>query len=459
MATFDLVIKNGTLVTPRGEQLLEIGICGGKIAELSPQIISDDSPTIDAAECLIFPGLIDPHTHMGIPIKDTHSADDFETGSKAAAFGGVTTILDFTVQQPGQTLRAALNQRITRAHKSKVDVGLHINLTDRPVERLNEIPGLIRDGFSSFKLFSTYREAGMMATWDQFRTVLRMVSENGGLVMLHAEDNHLVETMTRMHITNGEWAPIFHAYSRPPEAEAQAIGDAAKIARELDAPLYIVHVSSRLGLEAGLEARARGTKIYLETCPQYLMLDEFCYYQPHGHYFIATPPLRSQEDRQTLWKALNNGDIDTIGTDHCPFTKAQKDVGRGDFNLTPNGLAGVETILPLLYTHGVVPGRISRLKLAELVAGNAARIFGLADRKGKIAEGTDADLVVWDPTVQSVIRSENLHGADDWSPYEGHASMGVVRYTIRRGEILVDHGMWLENTGPGEIVTSHPIGI
>ncbi|MFQ5584690.1 MAG: dihydropyrimidinase, partial [Calditrichia bacterium] len=408
---------------------------------------------INAAGKLIFPGFIDTHTHMGIPIKNTTSADDFASGTGAAAFGGVTTVLDFTVQRKGQSLKEALEDRIRLARgKSSVDYGIHINVTDQPEKWLQQIPELIDEGFTSFKVFSTYREAGMMVDWDQFRKILQQVHSHKGLLMLHAEDNDLVEFLTKKHVSAGRFEPIYHARSRPAEAEAKAITNAARIAGELDASLYIVHLSSSAGLQAAIEARKQGIKLYLETCPQYLLLTEQCYKQENGHFCIATPPLRKQEDCQALWQALHDGIIDTVGTDHCPFTVEQKNMGGGKFHLTPNGLPGVETLFPLLYTYGVRKGRIPLQRLLEVLGGNPARIFGFSHRKGEIRPGTDADLVIWNPDVETKISASKLHGGADWSPYQGMPVAGQLEYTILRGEVLIEGERWVGNTAAGTLV-------
>lgn len=434
---FDLLVINGEVATERNFVKLDIGIRDGIIAALSPNLKRNADRVLDAAGKLIFPGFIDAHTHMGIPIMNTHSIDDFESGAVAAAFGGVTTIIDFTVQEKGQSLRESVEVRLKKAEKCHVDYALHVNITDQPEKRLHEIPAIIADGFSAFKVFSTYRQAGMMISWDEFRKVLKQVNEHGGLLCLHAEDNDLVETLTESNLKAGRKAAIFHARSRTVEAEAKAITRAAEIAGELGAALYVVHVSSRAGLEAGLSARARGVKIYLETCPQYLVLDEECYRRENGHRWITTPPLRAKEDCETLWQALANDQIDVVATDHCPFTIQQKDVGRDAFHLTPNGLPGVETLFPLLYTYGVKTGRISLQQLVRVLAENPALIFGLSERKGALRVGADADFVIWNPDMQQTISTRWLHGNADWSPYEGMKIEGKLEYTILRGQILV----------------------
>ncbi|RMF57456.1 MAG: dihydropyrimidinase [Calditrichaeota bacterium] len=450
---FDLLIKNGNVVTPAGTRRMQVAVLDGKIHALEAELTGPARKTIDAAGKLVFPGFIDAHTHMGIPIMNTFSVDDFESGSVAAACGGVTTIVDFTVQEPGQSLHESVATRLEKAGgKCHVDYALHVNVTDQAEARLPEIPQLIEDGFRAFKVFSTYRQAGMMVTWAQFRQVLQTVDAHGGLLCLHAEDNDLVEQETARHISSGDLAAIFHPRSRTAEAEARAIARAAEIARELDAALYIVHLSSRAGLEAALEARARGSKLFLETCPQYLVLTEECYLRKDGHLWITTPPLRREEDVEALWQALADGSIDVVATDHCPFTVAQKDAGGGVFHQTPNGLPGVETLFPLLYTFGVAQGRISLSRLVQVLAGNPARIFGLSPHKGGISKGLDADLVIWDPEQTVEIKAEQLHGKADWSPYSGLTVSGRVDYTILRGQVLVEEGRFRGESVVGQLL-------
>ncbi len=458
-ASFDLIVRNGRVVTSRETRRLDVGIRGGRIAALEPSLPAKAAQEIDAGGCLVFPGFIDAHTHMGIPIKTTWSADDFNTGSRAAAFGGITTIIDFTVQAKGQSLQQALKERIHRAGgKSFVDVHLHVNVTDQPERWLHQIPSLIQQGFRSFKTFSTYKEAGMMVTWTQFRLILETVSRSGGVVMLHAEDDEIVERNTHRHLSTGRREPIYHARSRPAEAEARAIETAARISRETQAPLYIVHLSSRQGLEAALEARSRGTPLYIETCPQYLLLNEQCYRKTNGHYYITTPPLRRPEDQEALWQALCNGDIDVVGTDHCPFTRQQKEQGNRQFHQTPNGLPGVETLFPLLYTYGVHQSRITLQQLVQVLGTHPARIFGLNHRKGDIQIGLDADLIIWNPDQETILSSSHGHGRADWCPYEGMKIAGTLEYTILRGTILVHKGRLLADTPAGEIIPAAPPG-
>ncbi len=452
----DLLIHSGEVVTPDGVRRADVGVRNGRIAAVT------DGPSrraarevIDAGGKLVLPGGIDPHTHMGIPIKDTHSADDFESGSIAAACGGTTTILDFTVQAPGQTLEESLEDRVEAARgKSHVDFGIHVNVTDQPDRRLREIPGLVARGFNSFKAFTTYKEQGMMIGWEQFRRLLGTVDAEGGLLMLHAEDDETVSRLTRRHVERGEQAPIFHARSRPPEAESLAVENATRIAGELEARLYVVHVSSRAGLEATLRARERGVRVYLETCPQYLVLDEEKYHGANGHRWITTPPLRRAEDAAALWEAVRDGSVDAVGTDHCPFTSAQKDRHRDSFCSVPNGLPGVENRLAMLYTYGVERGRISLEEMVRLLAGDVARIFGIDDRKGSIEVGKDADLVIWDPRPAGLVSADHMHGNADFTPYEGLEQKGRLCHTVRRGRVLVRDGEFVPGQPHGDLLTS-----
>jgi len=436
---FDLVIRHGDVVFDTGVQRFDVGVRAGKICALAPSLPKNAQQVVDATGKLIFPGFIDAHTHMGIPVMDTYSVDNFESGSIAAACGGVTTILDFTVQEKGQSLKQSVEARLQKAHgKCHVDFDLHVNVTDQPERWLEQIPELISRGLTSFKVFSTYRQAGMMVNWNQFRQILQQVSAHGGLLMLHAEDNDLVETLTAQYVSRNQWDPIYHTRSRTPEAEAKAITQAAQIVGELDASLYIVHLSSRAGLEAGLRAREQGVKLYLETCPQYLLLNEDHYLREKGHYFITTPPLRTRQDAEALWQALAEGLIDAVATDHCPFTVKQKNSGDRAFHRTPNGLPGVETLFPLLYTYGVAGDPIKVEQLVQILAKNPAQIFGLSPQKGEIRIGADADLVIWDPNFEKKISTTHLHGNADWSPYEGLTVSGRLEYTILRGQILVE---------------------
>ncbi len=449
---YDLVVRSGSVVLQDGLRNADIGIRAGRIAAVE-EGLTNAKQVIDASGKLVLPGCIDPHTHMGIPIKDTWSADDFSSGSVAAAFGGTTTVFDFTVQDPGQTLQASITTRLGRAQgKSQVDFGLHVNITDQPTEHLAEISSLIEKGFNRFKAFTTYKEQGMMMEWPDLRRVMETIGAQGGLLLLHCEDNNSVSSLTARHQIAGHKAPIYHARSRTAEAEALAIEKAAQIAGQSGTRLYIVHISSKLGLQAALRARRQGVEIYLETCPQYLVLDESKYLGKNGHYWIATPPLRRPEDSQALWEAVQDGSIDTIGTDHCPFTKAQKDRHGGAFDLTPNGIPGVENRLAILYTWGVCQGRISLHRMIELLCGNVARIFAIDDRKGSIAVGKDADLVVWDPAPSSLMTAADMHGNADFTPYQGIPQSGGLDCTILRGQPLVRNGAFVGNEVRGNLV-------
>ncbi len=449
----DILIKNGEVASDKGTSRLDIGISGEKIVALGPALSSDTGQVIDAAGRIVFPGLIDSHTHMGIPIMGTHSIDDFESGSVAAACGGVTTIVDFTVQDAGQTLAEAIDVRVARADgKAHVDYALHVNVTDQPLARIAEIPDLIGRGFSAFKVFSTYREAGMMITWPEFRQVLAAVDGHGGLLFLHAEDNDMIERQTRENVDAGHKGAIYHARSRTAEAEATAITAAAEIAAELDARLYIVHLSSEQGLEAALAARRKGTKLILETCPQYLVLSEEKYLGADGHRWITTPPLRTQNDAEALWQAIAGGEVEVVATDHCPFTLDQKEMGNGAFHLTPNGIPGVETLFPLLYTFGVSKGRISLARLVEVLACRPAELFGLHDRKGRIAVGCDADLLLWDPAPKWQIQPQLMHGKADWSPYAGMEIAGRAEGVFLRGKLLVRDGQFVGEYVRGQLL-------
>lgn len=453
--SFDLIIRGGRAILPGGEQVADIGVRDGRIATISDLTNASATTNIDATGKLVLPGCIDPHTHMGIPIRDTWSADDFASGSKAAAFGGTTTILDFTVQKADQSLRSALDERLELAQgKCHVDYGIHVNITDQPHKRLHEIAPLVDAGFNSFKVFTTYKEAGMMLPWPSLAPVLAEIDAADGLLMMHAEEDEIVTQLTARHLDAGHTAPIFHARSRSVDAEAHAIERAALIAGDIGARLYIVHLSSKAGLEAALRARAHGVDILIETCPHYLLLDESCYLRPNGHWWITTPPLRMEEDVDALWRAVENGDIDAIGTDHCPFTVAQKDRYHGAFDKTPNGIPGVENRFPLLYSYGVTTGRISLTRLVELLSTNVARIFGIDHRKGSLAVGQDADIVVWDPAGEMLVSAENQLGNADWTPYEGLTQRGSLTATVLRGQILVHNGQWHGEDSFGDLITT-----
>ncbi|MBN1756540.1 dihydropyrimidinase [bacterium] len=437
-----LLIKNGYIVTESGAFKRDLRIEEGLIAEIGCALDEvDDCYVLEARNRIVFPGIIDAHTHLGIPVSGTWSSDDFTSGSRAAIMGGVTTILDFTVQEPGETLYCALQRRKSKAdNKTFTDYGLHCNVTSWSDNTLAEIPAMIREGVTSFKVFFTYRETGMMISKDHYLLLAEQINSNGGLLMIHAEDDDLVHQQTQALIRDGKKEYWHYSRSRDPHSESQGIQQAIDLNRKAKCPLYIVHISSAQGIELAAKQKMLSEwPVFLETCPQYLLLDQENYRSPDGVNFVTTPPIRNKKDQSALWDALQKGYIDVIATDHCPFWKEQKERHKDEFYRVPGGLPGIETLLPLMYQKAVRERGYSVNDLVRVLCTNPAKIFGLYPRKGVIRKGSDADLVIFDPDREVTLSSSGLHMNTDFCPYEGMKVKGYPETVIRRGEIMVEN--------------------
>ena len=454
----DLVVKNGTIVTATESYRADIGISGETIALIKPDLSGDES--LDATGMLVMPGGVDPHTHMELPLAGTVSADDFRTGTIASACGGTTTIIDFAIPGAGQTLRQALDIRLRQAEgKACVDYGLHMAMGTVSDDRLAEMDDMVSSGVPSFKLFMAYKGSLMVDDEALFRALLQAKTV-GGLIAVHAENGDMLHSLITKYVAEGRKEPVWHALSHPPEAEAEATQRAVLLAGMSGAPLYVVHMSTAGALEALKAGRAKGLKVYGETCPQYLMLSREKYEEPNfeGAKYVMSPPLREKEDSEALWKGLAGGDIAAVGTDHCPFNfVGQKDLGREDFSKIPNGMPGVETRLPLLYHFGVKAGRFSINRFVELVSTGPARLFGLLPRKGTIGLGADADLVIWDPKREHRLTKENLHMNVDYSPYSDITVTGYPAAVVQRGKVIVRDNQFVGRAGAGQFLKRSPI--
>jgi dihydropyrimidinase len=444
----DLVILGGRVVGEGGIARLDLGVSGERIAEIAPRIDSPARRRIDATDLLVLPGGIDPHVHFGLPTKGTRSSDDPRTGTAAALFGGVTTVIDFTIQRPGQRLVEGLEERLADFEgNASCDYALHVNVTDFPArfedglrEELEQLAGL---GAASLKVFTAYSKEGMSIPGGALRVVMRMAREQGFRLLVHAEDDRLVAAAEERLRAAGRWGAADFPFSRPAEAEARAIEAVCEAAREAEAEVYFVHVSTAGGLDAIRKARERGASaIRLETCPQYLCLDDSRYAGPDGMQYLVAPPLRNLKDRQALLGALWMGDVDVVATDHCSFRKDQKDRSGAPFWDLPKGLPGVETRLPLLLELAARGGEIDRV--VALTSTTPARIFGLYPRKGCLAVGSDADVVLLDPEATRTVSAGSLRMATDFSPYEGMKVRGRIRKVLLRGTVVVDGGALVE---------------
>lgn len=407
-----ILLKDGLLINAdekkQADILIEDGIISN-IGNVSGNI--SDSEVINCKDRLIFPGLIDAHTHMGVPIKDGYSADDFVTGPKSALNGGVTTIVDFTVLEKNQSLKDSILTRQKLAKNSVIDYTLHINITRFEKSILQEIPEIIKMGFNSFKVFTTYKEAGMMLTYSQIEEVSRVLADHGGLLMIHAEDNSIIEKASRPLISRKLTEAKYHALARPAEAEEVAVENIANIAEKTSCPTYIVHLNTSKGLNIAKQC----DKMYIETCPQYLLLNDSVYKREDGNMFIASPPLRKQGDCKALWEGVIDGSVDVIATDHCPFMLKDKPNGI-PFQNIPNGIGGVETLFPVIFNQ-FIERKVDLSILTKLMSSNPAKIFNLAPQKGSILVGTDADLVVVNPNNISNDWLNKLVSITDWNAY------------------------------------------
>lgn len=455
-----LLIKGGRIVTATDDYAGDVLIEDGKIAAISAPSRSavfeiSDVKTIDATGKLVIPGGIDVHTHLDMPFGGTTSADDFESGTIAAAHGGTTSIIDFAIQYKGQALRDALDAWNSKAAgKAAIDYGFHMIITDLPESVEVEMDDMVREGVTSFKLFMAYRNVLMLDDGSIFRALLR-TGKNGGTVCMHAENGDVIDVLVKRALAEGHTAPRFHALTRPARAEAEATYRAICLAEMAEVPLYIVHLSAGEALEKVTEARDRGLPIYAETCPQYLFLSQDDYDEPNfgGAKYVMSPPLRPKGNEEKLWRGLSGNDLQCVSTDHCPFCmKGQKELGLGDFSKIPNGAPGIETRMSLLYDGAVVKRGMSVNRFVELTSTTPAKLFGLFPRKGTIAPGSDADIVVFDPGKSFTLSHQTLHQRVDYTPYEGRSVTGRTETVIARGEVIVEGGLFTGRAGRGEFL-------
>jgi dihydropyrimidinase len=450
-----VLVRNGRIVTASESYEADLYVDGGRIALIGQGLSLPADTVLDASGCLVLPGGIDVHTHLDMPAGEATSADDFETGTRAAAFGGTTTIVDFATPEPGESLLSALETWRGKAEgKAAVDYGFHMALRGLGETTLAEMARLTRDeGVTSFKLYLAYPGVLQMDDASFFRTLLG-ARECGALTLVHAENGGVIDVLVKGALARGETAPRYHALTRPPETEAEATVRAISMATLAGAPLYVVHLSCAAALAHLTAARDRGLPVFAETCPQYLFLSIADYDRPgfEGARYVMSPPLRETADQEALWGGLARGDLQVVATDHCPFTLDDKERGRHDFSKIPNGAPGIETRMMLLWDGGVRTGRIDAQRFVELAAAGPARLLGLWPRKGTIAVGSDADLVIWDPERETRLSAETLHMRVDYSPYEGRTVRGGPVVVMSRGEVIVDHGEWKGRAGRGQFL-------
>jgi dihydropyrimidinase len=449
------LVKNGTVITAVDHYKGDVLIEDEKIASIGTAIDVQADKTIDASGKYVLPGGIDVHTHLDMPFGGTTSADDFETGTTAAAFGGTTSIVDFAIQYRGQTLHHAMETWARKAEgKAVIDYGFHMIITELTDQVEGEMDALVRQGITSFKLFMAYPGVFMLDDASIFKALLR-TGKNGGTICMHAENGGVIDVLVQRALAEGKTAPKYHALTRPARAEAEATHRAIAMSEIADVPIYIVHLSAAEALEMVTEARDRGLPAFAETCPQYLFLSYDNYEEPgfDGARYVMSPPLREKAKQKELWRGLAFNDLQCVSTDHCPFCmKEQKELGRTDFSKIPNGAPGIETRMSLVYDGGVREGRITLNRFVELTSTSPAKIFGLFPRKGTIAPGSDADIVVFDPNRTFTLSAKTLHMRVDYNPYEGRQVTGATDTVLSRGRLVIENGKFIGRAGAGSFL-------
>ena len=449
------LIQGGTVITAEETLVADVLIEGSTIKEVRSGIVPSPVHTIvDATGMLVLPGGIDVHTHLDMPFGGTTSSDDFETGTRAAAIGGTTTIVDFAIQAKGTKMRDALDTWWGKAGgKACIDYGLHMIVTDLGSSGLEDMDELVREGVASFKLFMAYPGVLMVDDGTIFKA-LRQTAKNGALICMHAENGSAIDVIVQQALAEGKTAPIYHALTRPTKAEAEAVHRAIALSEIAGAPVYIVHLSSEDALNQVREARDRGVPAFAETCPQYLLLsieDNMKGESFEDAKYVFTPPLRERKNQPKLWDGLKHDHLQVVSTDHCPFCfEDQKVLGKDDFTKIPNGGPGIENRLQLIHHYGVGQGKLSLNRFVEITATAPARIFGMYPKKGTLAAGSDADVVIWDPAAAHLISAATHNMRCDFSMFEGYSVAGNARQVFSRGELVVEYGKFLGKAGRGE---------
>ena len=453
-----ILIKNGRVITAVDDYRGDIFVENETVSLIGKSLEMEADEVIDASGKYLFPGGLDPHTHLDMPFGGTVSADDFETGTLAAAHGGTTTLIDFAIQTKGHSTLEALDTWHAKAEgKTAIDYGFHMIVTDLDDKRLHEMKMLADDGVTSYKLFMAYPGVLYVDDGTIYRA-MRAAGENGTVVCMHAENGIVIDEIVKIALAEGKTEPKYHALTRPTRMEAEGVHRAIAIAEVAHVPVYIVHLSSSDALEQVMLARNRGVHAFAETCPQYLFLDHSYYEQEgfEGAKYVMTPALREKWNQDELWKGLRFGDLQSISTDHCPFCfKDQKILGIDDFSKIPNGGPGVENRMSLVFNGGVNSGRISLNKFVELTSTAAAKTFGLFPRKGTIAVGSDADIVIFDPQRKETISVNNActhHMNVDYNAYEGFEVTGFTETVLSRGKVIIKDCEYVGKKGDGQFL-------
>jgi dihydropyrimidinase len=458
-----VLIKNGRVATAVDDYVADVLIEDERIEAIGASLNGSADTVIDATGKYVIPGAIDPHTHMEMPFGGTVSCDDFTSGTISGAFGGTTTHIDFCMQQPGQTIPEALatwHEKIERC-PPVIDVGFHMAITDlKDGGRLEDLARVPDEGVTSYKLFMAYKGAIMVDDETLFRT-MQVAARTGALIMVHAENGDAIDVLVKQALAAGNTEPKWHAATRPPLTEAEATNRAIQLARLAGCPLYVVHVSCKEAIEPIAAARARGWRTWAETCTQYLFIDETHLDQPdfEGAKYVYTPPPRPASNHEHLWNALGAGVLSVVSTDHCPFRwRDQKTIGRDDFSKIPNGGPGIENRLHMLHNFGVRTGRLSMNQFVDLCCTQPAKLFGLFPRKGTIAVGADADVVVWDSEKPLTLSASTHHTNVDYNLYEGTEVIGAPETVLVRGQVIIDHDELVGAPGSGQFVRRERFG-
>jgi dihydropyrimidinase len=457
--SFTRVVQGGTVVTPAGVVTADIGIRGEQIAAIGPDLDGAGADVVDATGHYVIPGVLDVHVHLDLPFCGTVSADDYRSGTRAGARGGVTTLIDFAIPYAGETLADAADNWLKRAEgRALIDYTFHICIT-RYDEHRHQIADMVERGFTTFKEFMIYESEGWQSDDRALFGTLELMREHGAMLLVHAESSRVLdELIARYHTPElmQRFGAQLHAMSRPNFIEAEAIQRAVAWSEATGGRLYIVHMSTREGADIVRAAQARGVPVIAETCVQYLVLDDSVFGREDGHLFACCPQLKRPEDSERLWQGLRDGEVSVISTDTCTFTREQKDMWQGDFTRIPMGMPGLETLLPLTYTHGVLGGRLSIEEMCMKLSTNPARIMGLYPRKGAIEIGADADLAIIHPTSAITVDPAAMETNADWSPFAGWSLSGFARTTLSRGEVIVDDYRVVGREGRGQWLPRRP---
>ena len=448
-----VLIRNGRVVTAESDYIADIFTEGDKVVAIGKNLPYDAERVIDATNKLVFPGGIDPHVHLDMPFMGTSSSDDYTSGTRAALFGGTTMVIDFILQTQGDTLKNALKAWQGRSKGKAVgDYSYHMAVTDFNPKVAKEVVHMIeKEGITSFKTFMAYKGA-LMIDDGQMVQLMKTVKENGGLVTVHATNGDMIDSLIAKNRKAGNTKPIYHYLSQPEVTEAEASARFTDMLQYTGCPGYIVHMTCEGAINAVRKSTMRNQKVFVETCTQYLTLDASLYKRDDGAKWVMSPPLREKKDQAALWSGINQGLIQVVGTDHCPFTWKQKQMGKDDFSKIPNGHPAIEHRMELLFSEGVRKGRISLSKYVALTSTNAAKIFGMYPKKGTIAIGADADLVIFNPRKKHTLSKDSHHMNADYSSYEGFKVTGKTETVLLRGQVAIEKNACLLKPGYGQFV-------